>query len=569
MVYLFDAVDRAGQGTGSVTFVTPDGNQKVDWSDLISQAKSLSSVLQQKGAGPGRPVAVLALTSRAAVTAAVAGWLTGASITFAPTPARTASPAHYLDATRRRLDAIGEPVVLVGSTWKDLGKRLTNSRWTVADLDELFDTAINVNSNAWNPPVISDADPAILQLTSGTTSAPKIVRISHANIEANVGAIKIATDHESIHGKMYSWLPLSHDMGLVSGLILPLSCGTCEVILANPADYIAQPSGWMENISRFRATSTVGPNSAYALAAKYLETSPLLDLTSMRAALCGGEPVDPEIMDSFSVAAGRHGFDPRAILPAYGLAEATVAVTMPPTGRGMRCETVDAEDLAQRGVAVPVEPSGGVAPYDNPTTAGSGKVNRRFRRLPLLGKPVNGMRVRIVNAVSGRPCPERCVGDVQIQGSSVTTGYHDDASASRQLLTADGWLQTGDLGYLTQGELVITGRSKDVIIVGGRNIYPDEVEKAASRVVGVRPGNVIAFRVPRAGLLGGEGLGIAVETHSSDHAAVRAAIIEEVNDSVYVHPALVVVLEPGGVPKTPSGKLQRSEAARIFLSTNS
>ncbi|WP_018500312.1 long-chain-fatty-acid--CoA ligase [Parafrankia discariae] len=561
MVYLIEAIERATKESGTITFLAGDGEQRYSWARLYDDARRLAGRLRDHGLGPGRPLVVLALTSPAAITAALAGWLAGTSVTFAPTPARTMTPAGYTEATRRRLRALGEPVVLVGAPWTSVLDDLDGDGRVMLPLDQVLHAALNTPTRSWEPPAVAEWDPAILQMTSGTTDSPKIVRISHANVAANVEAINIATGHDPTHGRMLSWLPLSHDMGLIGSFVLPLSCGRCDVVLSSPVDYLAHPASWMEQISRYRATSTVGPNSAYALAAKLLATGPALDLSSLRCALSGGESVDPDLMAAFTTAAARHGFNPGAAVPAYGMAEATVAVTLSPLGRGLCCDTVDAEQLDQRGHAVPVTRPAVTSVDVAADTNGDGP---RVRRMPLLGPPVAGLELRIVDPDSGQRLPDRRVGEVQIRGTSVTSGYHDDPLLTRELFTPDGWLRTGDLGYLADGELVITGRAKDVIILAGRNIYPDEVERAAARAPGVRAGNAVAFAYHRPGPLGGEGLAVAVETRSDDHAEIRTAVIRQIHETVGVKPHTVVVLRPGSIPKTPSGKLQRAEAARRF-----
>ncbi|MCK9895184.1 AMP-binding protein, partial [Frankia sp. AgB32] len=294
---------------------------------------------------------------------------------------------------------------------------------------------------------------------------------------------------------------------------------------------------------------------------------PRLDLSCLTYALCGGEPIDPAVVDDFLAAAGEHGFQPGAFMPAYGLAEATVAVTFSAVGRGPRYDTVDADALAA-GTARPVAPADSPE-ADQPGAEVPGRVESagrgvRARRLARLGAPIPGLAVRIVDPDSGVVLPARAVGEVQVQGTSVAAAYQDDPDSAVRLGARDGWLETGDLGYAVDGELVVCGRRKDVIILGGRNIYPEEVERAAARAEGARVGNIVAFHYERPGHPGGEGLAVAVETRSADHAALRRAVADEVRSALGVTPHTVVVLAPGSVPKTPSGKLQRAEARRRF-----
>ncbi len=552
MVYLLDRMRRASTGPNAVTLLAPDGGERVGWAELYDDALRAAAGLQARGVGPGRPVVILAATSRATLTAAMAAWLAGGSLTMAPTPARTVDLARYLADTRSRFDSLGNPLVLVGAPWEDALPALTGGAGRVL---ALADVVGERPTSAWRPPALTADDPAILQLTSGTTASPRIVRISHGNLAANVEGIRVATSHEAVHGRMLSWLPLSHDMGLIGGFVLPMACGRCDTLLSSPADYLARPASWMQQIAHHRATNTVGPGSAYAVAARLLRTGPRLDLSCLTYALCGGEPIDPDVVDDFLVTAGAHGLRPGAFMPAYGLAEATVAVTFSAVGRGPRYDTVDADALAA-GLARP---------------AGHGV---RSRRLARLGEAIPGLAVRIVEPDSGAVLPARAVGEVQVRGTSVAASYQDhahqndsdrdDPDSAARPVTRDGWLDTGDLGYTVDGELVVCGRRKDVIILGGRNIYPEEVERAAARAEGARVGNIVAFHYERPGHPGGEGLAVAVETRTADPAALRRAVTDEVRSALGVAPHAVVVLAPGSVPKTPSGKLQRAEARRRF-----
>ncbi|WP_308204673.1 long-chain-fatty-acid--CoA ligase [Frankia sp. R82] len=553
---------RASAGPNGVTFLAPDGGERIGWAVLHDDARRVAADLQERGVRPGRPVVLLASTGRPTVTAAMAAWLAGASVTLAPTPARTVDLARYLADTRERFHALGDPLVLVGSPWEQAIAALSGGAGTVVTLAEVVGAQPRTS---WRPPSLTADDPAILQLTSGTTGAPKIARISHGNLAANIEGIRVATGHEAVHGRMLSWLPLSHDMGLIGGLVLPMACGRCDTLLSSPADYLARPAGWMQQISHHRATTTVGPGSAYALAARLLRTGPRLDLSCLAYALCGGEPIDPGVVDDFLAAAGEHGFHPEAFMPAYGLAEATVAVTFSALGRGPRYDLVDADALTA-GTARPVDPASD--PDDGSPV--------RSRRLVLLGEPIAGLALRVVDPETDVVLPERTVGEVQVRGTSVGA-YHDEpptAARSRDDAdgtgdgdgddTGDGWLATGDLGYLVDTELVVCGRHKDVIILGGRNIYPEDVERAAARAPGARAGNIVAFPVERPARPDGEGLAVAVETRGDDHEALRHAVADEVRAAIGVTPHQVIVLPPGSVPKTPSGKLQRAEARRRF-----
>jgi fatty-acyl-CoA synthase len=301
----------------------------------------------------------------------------------------------------------------------------------------------------------------------------------------------------------------------------------------------------MEWMSEFRGTATAGPNFSYALAARALNRMSGLDLSRWRVALNGAEPVDPVTVDAFCEAAGKHGFRPGAAFPAFGMAEVAIGGTFPPPMRGLVVDTVDKRVLETDRYAAPV-PAG---------TEGA-------RSLARLGFPLPGLEMRICDTSSGRPMQEREVGELQIRGTSVTPGYYGRPDATAAAFDGE-WLKTGDLGYLVEGELVICGRIKDVIIVGGRNVFPEDVERAVGDVDGVRAGNVIAFGIE--GHRGKESLVVVAETKADDVSIVRQEVAKRVRSAIGLPADDVVLVSPGTLPKTSSGKLQRSLCRTKYL----
>ncbi|MGF7233449.1 MAG: long-chain-fatty-acid--CoA ligase [Frankia sp.] len=544
MVGLLDGIAQARLQNGRVVFLGPDADDVQPWSDFFASAEEVAAWLQNaRGVGRGGRVVVLGLPSRAVVTALVGVWMAGASVTCAPTPARTTGLDAYVRQTQARVETLGNPLVLLGAPYEELaGPLAAGGAW----VELLADVLAAEPAGVWKAPVLADDDPAILQFTSGTTSAPKTVRVSHGNLAANIAAVRERLRHDEVHDRLLTWLPLSHDMGLIGALAVQLTCGRCDVLIGSPSDYLASPSSWMRTAAHHRATVLMGPASAYAMAGRLLEVGPVLDLSCVKLALSGGEPVDPEAVDGFLDSAARHGLRREVFLPAYGMAEATLAVAAPEPFQGLRTDEVDADVLAERHVAVPAAP------------------RRRVRRLARLGPALPGMRLRIVDPGTGADCPERTVGEVQVAGPSIA-GYLTDSTEEGGYGTfRDGWLASGDLGYLADGELVVCGRIKDLIIVGGRNIHPEEAEQAAATVPGVRPGNVIAFAAWRRGS-GTDSISIVFELRPGhDEQVVREQVTAAVLATVGVRPSAVHAVTPGSVPKTPSGKLQRAEAARLW-----
>ncbi|HEY5113921.1 MAG TPA: long-chain-fatty-acid--CoA ligase, partial [Nakamurella sp.] len=395
--------------------------------------------------------------------------------------------------------------------------------------------------------------PALLQLTSGSTARPKAVQITHRNLWANVQAMCASA---GIHpGEvMVSWLPLFHDMGMVGFLTLPM-CQGVELVTVTPRDFLSGPLLWPTLISKYRGTITAAPNFAYALTALVLARAEGLDLSSMRFALNGAEPIDVGAVRAFLAAGARFGLSDNAVVPAYGMAEATLAISFHPWGTPLKIDTVDAVALEQQHRAVPVD--GSSSPGDPNVTEGT-------RTFPVLGPPLNGIDVMVLGP-DGEKCADREVGVLHLRGDSVTDLYLT-VEGPVPTRGPDGWLDTGDLGYLLDGEVVVCGRVKDVIIMGGRNVYPTDIERIAEQVQGVRAGNAVAVRWKTSS--GRESFALAVESREAgdDVAAKRIAteVRAAVTSAIGVRPAAVTVLPVGSLPKTPSGKLRRSAAGSLI-----
>jgi fatty-acyl-CoA synthase len=332
-------------------------------------------------------------------------------------------------------------------------------------------------------------------------------------------------------------------MGLVGLLVLPMTTGT-DLVLASPQEFLGSPGRWMEWLSAFGGTCTAGPNFSYALAARALRRMSGLDLGRWRIGLNGAEPVDPSSVEAFVDAGAPHRLHPGAMFCAFGMAEATLGVTFPEPMGGMEVDTVDRRVLESDRYAAPAS-----ATRDG------------VRRLALLGRAIPGIEVRVVDELTGSRMGDREVGELEIRGDAVMPGYFRNPAATAATFH-DGWLRTGDLAYLLDGQLVVCGRLKDVIIVGGRNVFPEDVERAAAEVDGVRAGNVIAFGID--GRKGRESLVVVAESKSIDLRSVRDGVVERVRGAVGLGPEVVLV-SPGTLPKTSSGKLQRALCRTRYL----
>ena len=526
-----------------MTFVGSGDSERVSWARLHEDARAMAANLQSRGIAPSDRVALLGPTSRALATAIQATWLAGATVVVLPLPMRLGSVEEFVAQTRTRVGSADVGLTLVDP---DLAAFLDPDAADppVVLLDEVAPGPGRATAAEFEQPVIDSTSLAILQFTSGSTADPKAVMLPHAQTVANIDAMVEGAHLDAERDVVVSWLPLYHDMGLIGLLGTPMLTGT-DLVLGAPQDFMGAPARWMQWMSDLGGTVTCGPNFAYALAGRALKRQSGWDLSRWRLALNGAEPVDPGAVDDFCEAGATHGLDRRSAFCVFGMAEATLAVTFPEPGTGMATDTVDALALEHEGWAAPVA---------------SGE--ERGRRLARLGRPLAGLEIRVVETSNGTVRSEREVGELEIRGSSVTPGYYRHPRASAEAFRGD-WLRTGDLAYLAEDELVVCGRMKDVIIIGGRNIYPEDVERAVGSIPGVRRGNVIAFGVE--GRKGREALVVVAETKEDDLRAIRQAVSTRVRQAVGLTLEEVVLVDPGTLPKTSSGKPQRSLCRSRYL----
>jgi acyl-CoA synthetase (AMP-forming)/AMP-acid ligase II len=468
----------------------------------------------------------------------------------------------YLDNTRHIVAKSGARALVTSSTIKRL---LGTVQASCPALEQVVAVeGIRESLEALKPEKITLDDVAFLQFTSGSTSRPKGVSVTHLNLATNIHYImELGLKVNPEHDVGVSWLPLYHDMGLIGFVLTPLMQAIPCVFLP-PLLFLKRPVSWFQAITRHKGTIAYAPNFAYALCSKRIREKDLegIDLSSWRVAGCGAEPIRPETLETFAATFARVGFRKEALFPSYGMAESTLAIAFSPLGDGVKTLSVDGPTLWADGVV-----------------ALASEGDEHAVRLVSCGSEFPEHRIRIFDpddARSDTPLAEGHVGEIRISGPSVMAGYWEDAERTRETF-AGPFLRTGDLGFLYGGELYICGRSKEVVIVNGRNYYPQDMEWEASKVTGIRKGNVIAFgaRDPTGRERDRERVVIAFEmqddaSHGTDRADQALGLSQAVRKAVQDGMALtlddVVPLAPGVLPKTSSGKLQRAKTRELYES---
>ncbi len=524
---------------------TPGQGVVLSYRDLDLRARTIAATLQAEAALGDR--AVLLFPSGPDYVAAFFGCLYAGVIAVPAYPPESARRHHQERLLSILKDA--EPRLLLTSS--DLREPLQAIESAPPVL--CVDTLDPARAGQWRMPTLQDDDIAFLQYTSGSTALPKGVQVSHGNLVANELLIRhgfgIDLNPDDV---IVSWLPLYHDMGLIGGLLQPVFSGV-PCVLMSPAYFLARPLRWLEAISEYGGTISGGPDFAYRLCSERVSDSALqrLDLSGWRVAYSGSEPIRLDTLERFAEKFAPCGFTPDNFMASYGLAEATLFVAGTPRRHGIPSLRVDDAALTQ-----------------NRAEPGQG------RAVMSCGVSQPGHAVLIVEPATLQPLADNQVGEVWAAGPSIALGYWRNPEASaKTFVQHDGrtWLRTGDLGFLRGGELFITGRLKDLLIVRGHNLYPQDIEQTIEREVEVvRKGRVAAFAVNDGGE---EGIGIAAEISRSVQKilppeALIKAIRQAVAEACQQAPSVVVLLNPGALPKTSSGKLQRS-ACRSRLADGS
>jgi len=519
----------------------------ITYGALRQSAGRIAAGLLNRGLPPGQPVVLMLPTGRDYFFSFFGVLLAGGVPVPIYPPTRPSQIEEHLRRHAGIVANAGASMLITDPDAKRVAQLLrlqVECLDSVATPEELAQEAVAGDVSA---PPRGAQDVAFLQYTSGSTGQPKGVVLSHANLLANIRAMAEAL-RAGPEDVFVSWLPLYHDMGLIGAWLGSLVYGAHYVVMP-PLAFLARPQRWLWAIHRFRATLSAAPNFGYELCLRRIADEDLrdLDLSSWRAACNGAEAVSPETVEGFCARFADYGFRREAMMPVYGLAESSVGVAFPPLDRGPLIDRVKREAFTATGRAEPADPD----------DAGA-------LRFIACGRPLPGHEIRIVDK-AGRELPERREGRLEFRGPSSTSGYYHNPERTRRLFHGD-WLHSEDLAYIAEGDVFVTGRTKDIIIRAGRNIYPEELERAVSELAGVQKGNVAVFG-SRDPVSGTERLVVLAEVRSHDAATLdrlRGEITALASDLTGTAPDDVVLAPLRTVLKTSSGKIRRAASRTLY-----
>jgi fatty-acyl-CoA synthase len=536
-----DALIAAGSSDRGIRAIEHDGRSLLlSYNTLLSESLRVAGALHARGLVPGDRVALVVPEVSEFIRAFFG--ITAAGLVPVPLcpPAQAGDLPTFARQSRHILVASRASAVV---TSEDVAPLLD-----VSGIDGL--AVLTIESLRGGPAIAVPTRvplnaPALLQFTSGSTAAPKGVVLTHANLHANARAIAGPRGLDARPTDIgVSWLPLYHDMGLI-GMLLSAVYTCVDTVVMSPVLFLKRPTAWLEAISTYRGTVSFAPNFAYELCLRRVKPSQIdaLDLSSWRLAGCGAEPIRPDTLRAFAERFARAGFRASSFVASYGLAEHSLAVAF---GRdGIHEDAVDAQQLVHHSIAVP-----------------SVNGSTRVVRLVGCGHALPGHELKIVDD-EGRTLPERHLGSILARGPSVMQGYFEDPVATAVALR-DGWLHTGDLGYLADGQLFVCGRTKDLIIRQGRKYHPPDLESAIADLPGVRSSGVVVFGISR--IDEPDEVVAVLEARAS---IASDGVVEQARRRVRETAGLeldrVVVTPPGTIPRTTSGKVRRAETRDRYL----
>jgi fatty-acyl-CoA synthase len=544
---LTEALDFAAAGRTGFNYYNGRGELTtvLSYCELRDRARALARRLQ--GLGRGARVALVAHTHPDFAVMFYACQY--AAVVPVPLPAAIHLGGHeayvrhlrqmVLDCRASAAFAPAEFIELLREAASDLPVQITGT------LDDFM--AMEDKGDLPAPPAVHEL--AYMQYTSGSTRFPRGTMITQASALHNLEAIFNHGFRLTQEDRFFSWLPYYHDMGLV-GIVLGCMATQRSCDFMGSREFAMRPRLWLKLMSQNRATISFSPPFGYALAARRItaKDTETLDLSAWRVAGVGAEMIHPEWLNAFAEALAPAGFKPSAFLPCYGMAECALAVSFAPVGSGMKIDYIDGELLSETGEALPLE--------EGAPTRRKGFIN--------CGAPLPGFEVDVRDD-DGQVLPERRVGRVFLRSPSVMVGYYNSPDTTAEVLSADGWLNTGDLGYRVDGSLYLTGRAKDLLIINGRNIWPQDLENLAEQQPEVRPTDASAFSVP--GSDGTEVAVLVVQCREQDPKS-QAELADRLHEAISVEfgiRCLIELVPPHTLPRTSSGKLSRSVTRKEFL----
>ncbi len=551
---LTQALDYAAQGQAGLNFYSGKGDllEALSYSDLRDQAQSLARRMRNAGLDAGERVAIIAETDGNFARAFFACQYAGLVPVPMPLPMAFGGKAGYISHIRRMIESAGASAALCPEALREMTLEATNGLALKAvGALEVFD--VYTDDGALLPDVTPD-QLSYLQYSSGSTRFPLGVAVTQKALLSNCRAITAHGLKIVASDRCVSWLPFYHDMGLVGFLLVPVAT-QMSVDYVSTREFARRPLVWPTLISRNGGTLSFSPSFGYDLCARRGASGARpanLDLSRWRVAGIGGDMIRDSVMSHFAESFAHSGFRRQAFVASYGMAEATLAISFAPLATGIETDNIDLDQLETSAIATSVKSNG------------NGNGSKRSRNFVFCGPVLPGHDLEIRDP-AGNVLGERQAGRVMVRGPSLMREYFGNQEETSRALSADGWLDTGDLGYLSGGALVITGRSKDLILVNGRNVWPQDLEWAVEHEVdGLRSGDVAAFSVDEAAAERVVLLAHCRKTSEIDREGLRQAIIETIRAKAGLD-CEVMLVAPHSLPQTSSGKLSRTQARELYL----
>jgi fatty-acyl-CoA synthase len=545
---LADALDFAALGRRGMNFHDARGTlvRAYPYCELREDALANARRFVTLGLKPGDRIALIAETGPQFASAFFGAVYAGAWPVPLPLPTSFGGRETYIEQLKVMLQSSDPKLLLYPSEVADFTAGAAAGLGIEA---RDWDTLVEIDADAAELPAADADEIAYLQYSSGSTRFPHGVAVTHRALLENLRAHGLGLEVQETD-RVISWLPWYHDMGLVGCMLSPIA-NQLSVDYLKTEDFARRPLGWLDLITRNPGTTlSYSPTFGYDICSRRMSSQTRaedrFDLARWRIAGNGADMIRPDVMQSFVDAFAEAGFDATAFCPSYGLAEATLAVSLMPPGEGIRLELVEETELSGGG-------------------CGDGERPRRYRAVVNCGKPVQGMDVEI-RGPDGDVLPDRRIGRIFVRGGSVMAGYFRDEESTAACLSEDGWLDTGDMGYMSGGYIFIVGRAKDMIIINGRNYWPQDIEWAVEQLPGFKSGDIAAFAIT--GQSGEETPAVLVHCRISDPEE-RGRLRDDIRKRVHAITGIAPVVElvpPRTLPRTSSGKLSRTKARSLYLS---